>query len=59
MSFLLLSYIIDSGETPGLLPSLFIFFNMVLNGLGHNIAYILAGQCFGAFAGNFTRSALF
>jgi hypothetical protein len=31
---------------------------MVLNGLGHNIAYILTGQYFGAFAGNFTGLAL-
>jgi hypothetical protein len=31
---------------------------MVLNGLGHNIAYILTGQYFGAFAGNFTGIAL-
>jgi len=27
---------------------------MVLNGLGHNIAYIITGEYFGTFAGNFT-----
>jgi hypothetical protein len=30
---------------------------MILNGLGHNVAYILTGQYFGAFAGNFTGIA--
>jgi hypothetical protein len=31
---------------------------MVLNGLGHNVAYILTRKYFGAYAGNFTGIAL-
>lgn len=31
---------------------------MILNGLGHNTAYILTGQYYGAFAGNYTGIGL-